>query len=75
MEHNINFQPLFNPRAVAVIGATESEKKPGRIIYKQLMASGRTLYPVNPNKKTVFGWQVIKSIYIPARVVTKSFFV
>jgi acetate---CoA ligase (ADP-forming) len=46
---------LLDPRSIAVVGATETEGRPGRIIFEMLRASGRVLFPVNPGKKAVLG--------------------
>ena len=46
---------LLDPRSVAVVGATETEGKPGEIVFRMLMASGRVLYPVNPGRPEIFG--------------------
>jgi len=46
---------LLDPRSVAVIGATDTEGRPGRIVFEMLLASGRVLHPVNPGKREIFG--------------------
>ncbi len=51
-----DLQKLFNPKTIAVIGATEQEGTFGRTILENALASGdRTVYPVNPNRETVLG--------------------
>ncbi len=51
------FNFLFNPKNVAVIGATNSQMKVGFMVMNNIIASGFTLnngkkvYPVNPNPK------------------------
>ena len=49
--------PIFQPRSVAVIGATESPGKVGRTILWNLISSpfGGTVYPVNPSRASVLG--------------------
>ena len=44
--------PFFNPRSVAVIGATEKAGSVGRTVFWNLISSpfGGTVYPVNPNR-------------------------
>ncbi len=51
-----DLQKLFNPKTIAVIGATEREGTFGRTILENALASGdRTVYPVNPGRKEVLG--------------------
>lgn len=54
---------LFNPRAVAVYGASDRPGAPGREIYANLKAAGfgGRLYPINPNRDTVAGDPALKS--------------
>ncbi|TCS73881.1 acetyltransferase [Sulfuritortus calidifontis] len=49
--------PLFNPRSVAVFGASERAGSVAGVIYKNLLDStfAGHLYPVNPKHGTVFG--------------------
>lgn len=46
---------LFNPKSIAVIGASESPQKVGAIVLKNIVASGfgGSIYPVNPNLQTL----------------------
>jgi acetate---CoA ligase (ADP-forming) len=46
---------LLDPRSVAVIGATDTIGRPGRIVFEMLQSSGRILFPVNPGKQEVLG--------------------
>lgn len=48
---------IFNPRSVAVIGATEKERSVGRTIIYNLISSpfGGTVYPINPKRSSVLG--------------------
>lgn len=48
---------LFQPRSIAVIGATEEVGRVGTALWENLAHSALsvTVYPVNPNRKTVFG--------------------
>ncbi len=50
-----NLQKLFNPRSIAVIGASTDRKKVGSIIIKNLKESGYTgkIYPVNPHASRI----------------------
>ena len=62
---------LFEPKSVAVIGASDRENSVGNIIYRNIVAAGYKgrLYPINPKHDTVQGVQAYKSIEeIGARV-------
>jgi len=65
-----DLQKLFNPKTIAVIGATEREGTFGRTILENALASGdRTVYPVNPGRKEVLGrpcWTGIDALPEPA---------
>lgn len=57
-----NLDSLLNPGKIAVIGATSKENKVGYIIFKRLLSSKTTLYPVHPNEDKILGFNVTKSI-------------
>ncbi len=62
---------LFEPKSVAVIGASEREKSVGNILFKNIIDSGYKgrLYPINPKHSTIHGVQAHGSIEeIGARV-------
>jgi acetyltransferase len=62
---------LFEPKSVAVIGASDRENSVGNIIFKNILESGYKgrLYPINPKHATVQGEEAFKSIEeIGARV-------
>ncbi|MBN2439124.1 MAG: bifunctional acetate--CoA ligase family protein/GNAT family N-acetyltransferase [Deltaproteobacteria bacterium] len=74
-----DLQKLFNPKTIAVIGATEREGTFGRTILENALASGdRTVYPVNPGRKEILGrpcWTGIDALPEPvdlAVVVTPA---
>jgi acetyltransferase len=46
---------LFSPSTIAVIGANESEGKVGNTIFRNLLAAGKHVYPVNPYLDYVLG--------------------
>lgn len=48
---------LFNPKSVAVIGASKTPGKIGNVIVKNIIASGYpgAVYPVNPKEKEIEG--------------------
>ena len=59
---------FFNPRAVAVIGATKKVDKAGHVIFKNFSTSKLRgvfkgeLYPVNPNEDSILGFKCYKSL-------------
>ncbi len=63
-----SLKALFEPRGVAVIGASREEDKPGHIILKHLLENYNRgilkapVYPVNPNADTILGVKVYKSV-------------
>ncbi len=57
-----DFKKLFDPKSIAVVGASDSEGKVGNLVFKQLMVSKRALYPVNPKKDSIYGYKVYKDI-------------
>ncbi len=62
---------LFEPKSVAVIGASERDDSVGSILFKNILESGYKgrLYPINPKHDTIQGSQAYKSIEeIGARV-------
>jgi acetyltransferase len=59
-----NLNPLFSPASVAIIGASDSEDKPGYAILYNIIKSkfkGK-IYPVNPGKDRILGLPCYKSI-------------
>jgi acetyltransferase len=59
--------PIFSPRSVAVIGATERPHSVGRTILTNLLNHqfGGTVYPINPNRPSVLGiktWPSIQAV-------------
>lgn len=62
---------FFQPRNVAVIGATEAEGSVGRTTLWNLISSpfGGTVFPVNPNRASVLGIKSYPSVKeVPAEV-------
>ncbi|HEA67749.1 MAG TPA: GNAT family N-acetyltransferase [Desulfobacterales bacterium] len=55
---------FFNPKAIAVIGASEKYGSVGRTLLWNLIKSpfGGTVFPVNPNRKSVLGIRSYESI-------------
>lgn len=56
--------PIFTPKSVAVIGASERAGSVGCTVLNNLIASpfGGPVWPVNPKRPTVLGLQAYKSI-------------
>jgi len=62
---------LFEPKSVAIIGASDRENSVGNVLFKNIVEAGYKgrLYPINPKHKTVQGVKTYKSIEeISARV-------
>jgi len=62
---------LFEPKSVAVIGASERENSVGNVLFKNILESGYKgrLYAINPKHETILGVKAYKSIEeIGARV-------
>ena len=58
-----SFHALFNPKKVAVIGATDKEGSVGLAIMRNLIAAFKgELYPVNPKRTTLLGLPAFASI-------------
>ncbi|MBU4315676.1 MAG: CoA-binding protein [Proteobacteria bacterium] len=51
------FQPLFDPKSIAFIGASNAPGKWGCIVLKNLIAGGYSgsIYPINPKEKIIQG--------------------
>ena len=56
--------PIFSPKNVAVIGATERQGSVGRTVLWNLLSSpfGGTVYPINPNRPNVLGIRAYRDI-------------
>ncbi len=56
--------PIFSPKSVAVIGATENPGSVGRTILENLIKGGfpGKIFPVNPKRDTVLGVKAFPSI-------------
>lgn len=69
MPHRL--EPLFRPRSIAVLGATEREGTVGRTIVENLLKGGYggALYAVNPGREAVLGVRCFPSLAaLPERV-------
>jgi acetate---CoA ligase (ADP-forming) len=58
---------FFNPRTVAVVGASATHGSGQRLLYrtvkKKVEAQGGTVYPVNPNRDEIDGQKCYRSIH------------
>ncbi|MFH1227733.1 MAG: acetate--CoA ligase family protein [Planctomycetota bacterium] len=84
---NADIKYLFEPRSIAIIGASQQEGKIGYKIVENIIASGYKgkVYPVNPKGGRILGIESYKSIedikgdvdvatiVIPAELVLESF--
>jgi acetyltransferase len=58
-----NLEPIFNPRGVAVIGASNNPAKFGSMFLNALLDTKfPRVYPVNPNETEVSGLRSFKTI-------------
>jgi acetyltransferase len=55
---------IFNPRSVAIIGATDREGSVGRTVLWNMLSTpfGGTVYPVNPKRPSILGVKAYKDI-------------
>ena len=55
---------FFEPRSVAVIGASATAGRPGRVVIENMRANGYDgdIYPVNPRGGRLLGLKVVKAI-------------
>ncbi|WP_437603917.1 bifunctional acetate--CoA ligase family protein/GNAT family N-acetyltransferase [Sorangium sp. So ce590] len=66
-----SLDPIFKPRNVAVIGATENSGAVGRTLLWNLISNpfGGTVFPVNPKRSSVLGIKAYPNIAsVPAKV-------
>ena len=63
---DLDLDPFFHPKTVAVIGASETERRPNTLMWRKLRskveAEGATVYPVNPGKDEVDGVKAYASV-------------
>ena len=53
---------LVEAKTIAMVGASNNPQKPSHRIFKQLLASGYHMIPVNPNESEVLGQPAVKSL-------------
>lgn len=69
-----NLNKIFNPKSIAVIGATSRKNSVGRGLFKNILEyqtfrKTAKIYPVNPNRKKVLGKKTFSSILNIKRTV------
>lgn len=59
-----NLTSFFNPKSIAIIGASKSPEKIGNVIVKNIISSGYTgkVFPINPREKEINGLLCYPSI-------------
>lgn len=57
-----NFEVFFNASTFAVAGASQDRSKYGNKVFRAIVASGRTVYPLNPTATEVEGHPAFSSI-------------
>ena len=70
IDSNFN-QSFFNPRSVAIVGASSNSQKTGARVQRFLVLHGYKgkIYPVNPNREEIFGFKCYsKLINIPQKI-------
>ena len=55
-------EKFFNPKSVAVIGASGKKGKIGYEILYNIMKSGIEVYPINPRRKEILGKKCYTSV-------------
>ncbi len=65
----MELDPLFNPKSVAVIGASRYPGEPGHVILRNLVEEYRgKVWPVNPKAENIFGKKCYKTVLdVPGR--------
>jgi acetate---CoA ligase (ADP-forming) len=69
MKNNSNLNELLNPRSIAVIGATNTPGRVGRIIFEQLLRFKGPVYPVNIREKEVLGKKSYEHVEVLPEIV------
>jgi acyl-CoA synthetase (NDP forming) len=61
---SMTLEHVFNPKSIAMIGASASFGKWGQMIFSNIVAGGFAgkIYPVNPKEKKIFGIPVYKRV-------------
>lgn len=61
---DMNLENLFNPKSIAIIGASEEEGKVGNVIAKNILTLGYSgeVFLINPKHEILFGRKCYKSL-------------
>jgi acyl-CoA synthetase (NDP forming) len=63
----VDLERFFRPRSVAVIGASDTSRRPNTAMWRKLRtwgeARGASVYPVNPTRDTVDGVPALDSVH------------
>ena len=62
MKNKTILNALFNPRKIAVIGASSKSNKVGSIILQRLKSSNTELFPVHPKETEIQGYKVYNTV-------------
>jgi uncharacterized protein len=55
-------QILINAKTIAMVGASENPEKPSHRIFKEMLAAGYHVIPVNPRETSVLGEKAVASL-------------
>jgi len=65
----IDVNIFFNAKTFAVVGASRDDKKVGHTIFKNLLKSGKKVFPINPKAKEILGHRAYEDLLeIPYQV-------
>src|SRR2546422_454806 len=64
MQHPLNLDPLFSPKSIAVIGASNRQRSVGRAAFTNILLNEYTgtVYPVNPKEHSISGVRAYPSV-------------
>jgi acyl-CoA synthetase (NDP forming) len=64
MHENTGLETFFNPRSVAIVGASSDPKKPGHTALKNLVSMGYKgkVFPINPREDSILGHRCYKNM-------------
>lgn len=64
-----NIERLFNPKRIAVVGASAKPGKIGNALIKNLISSSAEIFPVNPREEEIEGIKCYRSVEEPERPI------